>query len=62
MLIVCGSFNKQDCNKYPKRVGSNQQGTVTRILYVEQKFKDVPASNVWNYEETNLRDDPGARK
>ena len=29
---------------------------------VEQKLKDVPASNIWNYDETNLRNDPGARK
>ena len=29
--------------------------------FVEQE-KDVPASNIWNYNETNLRDYPGAQK
>ena len=29
---------------------------------VEQELKDVPASNISSYGETNLRDDPGARK
>ena len=27
---------------------------------LEQEFKDAPASNIQNYDETNLRDDPGA--
>ena len=29
---------------------------------VEPELKDVPASNIWNYNKTNLRDDPGAQK
>ena len=29
---------------------------------LEQELKDAPASNIWNYDETNLRDDPGAWK
>ena len=28
----------------------------------EQQFKDVSVCTIWNYDETNLRDDPGARK
>ena len=29
---------------------------------VEPELNDVPASNIWNYDKINLRDNPGARK
>ena len=29
---------------------------------IEKELKDVPPENIWNYDETNLRDDPGKKK
>ena len=29
---------------------------------IQIELKDVAQCNIWNYDETNLRDDPGARK
>ena len=29
---------------------------------IKKELAGVPPSNIWNYDETNLRDDPGARK
>ena len=29
---------------------------------IQNELKDVAQCNIWNYDETNLRDDPGPRK
>jgi hypothetical protein len=29
---------------------------------VEKELEGVPPENIWNYDETNLMDDPGAKK
>ena len=34
----------------------------SRSTVAEQQLKDVSVSTIWNYDETNLRDDPGAQK
>lgn len=30
--------------------------------HLENEVKDVPAANIWNYDETNLVDDPGSTR
>ena len=56
-------FDKQDCNKYPKKCAQITKEQLQEYFdNLEQEFKDAPASNIWNYDKTNLRDDPGAWK
>lgn len=30
--------------------------------HLAAEVKDIPAGNIWNYDETNFRDDPGSKK
>ena len=62
--------NFMGCHGLANRIATNIQRKCAQIskeqlqeyFNVEQELKDVPASNIWNYNETILRDDPGARK
>ena len=56
-----GLTNRIATNIRRKRAQINKE-QLQEYFNVEQELKDMPASNIWNYDETNLRDDPGARK
>ena len=57
-----GLTNRIATNIRRKRAQISKEQLQEYFNNVEQELKDVPASNIWNYDETNLRDDPGARK
>ena len=40
----------------------SKQELETYFNNIEKEVEGVPASNIWNYDETNLRDDPGGKK
>ena len=59
--------NKQNCNQHQKvfllqRAAISKEKLQQYFNNIDTELKDVPSSNIWNYDETNLRDDPGARK
>lgn len=40
---------------------ANDEGILTKFFdHLEDELKDVPSTNIWNYDETNLVDDPGS--
>uniref|UniRef100_A0A1B0GJE9 HTH CENPB-type domain-containing protein n=1 Tax=Lutzomyia longipalpis TaxID=7200 RepID=A0A1B0GJE9_LUTLO len=42
---------------------ANNEDTINNYFnHIESQLADVPPSNIWNYDETNLSDDPGSRK
>ena len=45
-----------------KRAKITKQQLEEYFTNIEKELQDVPASNIWNYDETNLRDDPGKKK
>ena len=57
-----GLTNRTATNIRRKRAQISKEQLQEYFNNVEQKLKDVPASNIWNYNETNLRDESGARK
>ena len=57
-----GLTNRIATNIRRKRAQISKEQLQEYFNNVEQELKDVPSSNIWNYDETNLRDDPGARK
>ena len=56
-----GLTNRIAINIQRKRAQISKEQLQEYFNNVEQKLKDVPASNIWNYNETNLRDDPCAQ-
>ena len=57
-----GLTNWTATNIQRKRAQISKEQLQVYFHNVEQELKDVPATNIWNYNETNLRDDPGAQK
>ena len=57
-----GLTNRIATNIRRKRTQTSKEQLQEYFNNVEQGLKDVPASNILNYDETNLRDDPGTRK
>ena len=57
-----GLTNRIATNIQRKRTQTSKEQLQEYFNNVEQGLKDVPASNILNYDETNLRDDPGTRK
>ena len=57
-----GLTNWTATNIQRKRAQISKEQLQVYFNNVEQELKDVPATNIWNYNETNLRDDPGAQK
>lgn len=46
----------------PKRAQITEEDINQYFDNLEESLKDVPASNIFNYDETNVTDDPGSRK
>ena len=57
-----GLTNRIATNIRRKRAQISKEQLQEYFNNIENELKDVPPSNIWNYDETNLRDDPGARK
>ena len=61
-MVRQGLTNRLATNIQRKHAQVSREQLQKYFKNVEQELKDVPASNIWNYDETNLRDNPGARK
>ena len=57
-----GLTNRVAKNIRRKRAQISKKQLQEYLNNIEQALKDVPTSNIWNYDKTNLRDDPGPRK
>ena len=57
-----GLTNRIATNIRRKRAPISKEQLQQYFDNIDIELKDVPPSNIWNYDETNLRDDPGARK
>ena len=57
-----GLTNRIATNIRRKRAAISKEKLQQYFNNIDTELKDVPSSNIWNYDETNLRDDPGARK
>nr|XP_039254787.1 jerky protein homolog-like [Styela clava]XP_039269740.1 jerky protein homolog-like [Styela clava] len=45
-----------------KRAGVSSETIEKYFENIEEELDDVPPENIWNYDETNLTDDPGQKK
>ena len=45
-----------------KRAEISKDALKRYFTNLEEELKDVPPTNIWNYNETNLTDDPGKKK
>jgi hypothetical protein len=45
-----------------KRADISKESLERYFRNLENELKDVPPANIWNYDETNLTDDPGKKK
>ena len=62
-FVKCHSLtNRIATNIRRKRAAISKEQLQQYFDNIDIELKDVPPSNIWNYDETNLRDDPGARK
>ena len=44
------------------RAGLSREEVDTFFVHFTEAVKDVPAENIWNYDETNFQDDPKSKK
>ena len=61
-MVRYGLTNRIATDIRRKRAQISKEALQEYFNNVEQELKDVPASNIPNYDETNLRDDPVTRK
>ena len=61
-MVRYGLTNRIATDIRRKRAQISKEALQEYFNNVEQELKDVPASNIQNYDEINLRDDPGTRK
>ena len=57
-----GFTNRFATNIRRKSVSISKEQSKQYFDNTQNELKDVAPCNIWNYDETNLRDDPGARK
>ena len=57
-----GLTNRIATNIRRKRAQISKEQLQEYFENIKEELDGVPPSNIWNYDETNLRDDPGARK
>ena len=57
-----GLTNRIATNIRKKRVSISKEQLKQYFDNIQNQLKDVAQCNIWNYDETNLRDDPGPRK
>ena len=61
-MVRYGLTNRIATDIRRKRAQISKEALQEYFNNVEQELKDVPASNIQNYDEINLRDHPGTRK
>jgi hypothetical protein len=54
--------NRVTTNIRRKRAKLAKEELETYFNNIEKEVEGIPPSNIWKYDETNLRDDPGSRK
>ena len=57
-----GLTNRIATNIRKKRVSISKEQLKQYFDNIQNELKDVAQCNIWNYDETNLRDNPGPRK
>lgn len=57
-----GLTNRYSSNIKRKRAAVSKSNLETYFDNIKEELTGIPAANIWNYDETNLSDDPGKKK